>query len=86
MTTHVFIVNEETFPLHLKYMFAGTGAGDLSVDFNGSTDNNKVEKNLVSMLTDAARVRKDDKIIFIARELSEKVIFMVYLKQRIDVL
>lgn len=64
MTTHVFIVNEETFPLHLKYMFAGTGAGDLSVDFNGSTDNNKVEKNLVSMLTDAARVRKDDKIIF----------------------
>lgn len=44
MTTHVFIVNEETFPIHLKYMFAGTGAGDLSVDFNGSCDDNKVEK------------------------------------------
>lgn len=64
MTTHVFIVNEETFPIHLKYMFAGTGAGDLSVDFNGSCDDNKVEKNLVSMMADAARVRKNDKIIF----------------------
>lgn len=64
MTTHIFIVNEETFPFHLKYMFAGTGAGNLSVDFNGSMNDEKVEKNLVSMMADAARVRRGDKIIF----------------------
>jgi len=27
MTTHVFIVNESTFPAHLEYMFAGTSSG-----------------------------------------------------------
>ena len=25
MTTHIFIVDKDTFPVHLKYMFAGTG-------------------------------------------------------------
>ena len=28
MRTHVFIVNEETFPKHLQYMFVGTGSKD----------------------------------------------------------
>lgn len=28
-TTHVFIVDEQTFPIHLKYMFAGTGPGNV---------------------------------------------------------
>ena len=26
MTTHVFIVDDNTFKYHLEYMFAGTGA------------------------------------------------------------
>lgn len=64
MTTHVFIVNEKTFPLHLKYMFAGTGARDLDVEFNDTAENQKVAKNLVGMMADAARIRKGDKIIF----------------------
>jgi len=28
-TTHVFIVDEQTFPVHLEYMFAGTGPGNV---------------------------------------------------------
>lgn len=28
MTTHVFVVDEQTFKYHLEYMFAGTGAND----------------------------------------------------------
>jgi len=50
MRTHVFIVNEETFPVHLQYMFAGTGAGD--------KDDNP------SLLADISRVRIGDFVIF----------------------
>ena len=35
MTTHVFIVDSTTFKLHLEYLFAGTGAQDNQIDFNG---------------------------------------------------
>ena len=35
--THVFIVNDNTFKYHLEYMFAGTGADDKKVDFNGKS-------------------------------------------------
>ena len=86
MTTHVFIVNEKTFPLHLKYMFAGTGARDLDVEFNDTAENQKVAQNLVGMMADSARIRKGDKIIFIVLENWVKVIFMAYFKQKIDAL
>jgi len=50
MTTHVFIVNEDTFGIHLKYMFAGTGKGD-------------GEEN-IGMISDLSGCRIDDKVIF----------------------
>ena len=56
MKTHVFIVNEETFPMHLKYMFAGTGAY------------NRRRKvwldEHVGLLSDISRVRVGDLAIF----------------------
>lgn len=50
MRTHVFIVNEDTFPLHLQYMFAGTGAQD--------------KDEHPSLLADIRRVRPGDFVIF----------------------
>ncbi len=50
MRTHVFIVNETTFPIHLRYMFAGTGAKD--------------KDNEPSLLADISRVRPNDFVIF----------------------
>ena len=68
MTTHVLIVDEHTFPIHLQYMFAGTGSGEKKVgDIIDCTDNNihwSCEAGLVSMLADGARIRQGDYIIF----------------------
>jgi len=50
MRTHVFVVNDDTFPMHLKYLFAGTGAGD--------KDEN------ISLLSDIKRVRPNDLVVF----------------------
>ena len=50
MTTHVFIVNEDTFPLHLKHLFAGTGSKEKDED--------------ISLLSDIKRVRSGDLVIF----------------------
>jgi len=50
MTTHVFIVNDDTFPAHLEYMFAGTSSG-------------KRDTN-IALLADIKRVRTGDKVIF----------------------
>jgi len=68
MTTHVFIVNENTFKIHLQYMFVGTGAGDKIIDFNNPSSksvlHSTVERMLVSMIADVSRIRKGDFIIF----------------------
>ena len=67
MTTHVFIVDNNTFKYHLEYMFAGTGAKNKIIDFNNSTESNlhhSVESGLVGMMADGCRVRIDDLIIF----------------------
>jgi hypothetical protein len=50
MRTHVFIVNDTTFPSHLQYLFAGTGA--------------KEKDNDTSLLADIKRVRPGDFVIF----------------------
>lgn len=67
MTTHVFIVDDNTFRIHLEYMFAGTGAKEKAIDFN-NTPNSKLhhstEAGLVAMMADGCRVRKDDLIVF----------------------
>ena len=67
MMTHVFIVDENTFPVHLEYMFAGTGAGEKDVDFNDSPCSllhHSSEDGLVAMMADCSRVRGGDLVIF----------------------
>lgn len=50
MRTHVFIVNDDTFPSHLKYLFAGTGAKEKDDD--------------IGLLSDIKRVRPGDFVLF----------------------
>ena len=67
MTTHVFIVDENTFSLHLKYLFAGTGAKSYVPTFinQANTKTSPLqEKLLTSMLADCARIRKNDLAVF----------------------
>jgi hypothetical protein len=66
-TTHVFIVDATTFPIHLQYLFAGTGAGDSVIDFNNRSTSKLhygTENNLVRMIADSQRIRKEDFVIF----------------------
>ena len=66
-TTHVFIVDTNTFKYHLEYMFAGTGASNSVIDFNNVTTTNlhaQTENNLVGMIADLNRIRVGDNIIF----------------------
>lgn len=50
LRAHVFIVNEETFPVHLQYLFAGTGAKEKDED--------------IPLLCDIKRVRAGDLVLF----------------------
>lgn len=66
-TTHVFIVDTNTFDIHLKYLFVGTGAKEHVIDFNNNANSSlhhSPENLLVAMSADACRIRKGDKIIF----------------------
>lgn len=83
MTTHVFIVDEQTFPVHLNYLFAGTGYKDHNVDFNnsaGSRLHHSQERNLVGMMADAGRLRSGDNVVFYlqASGSSEGLFFGVF--------
>lgn len=77
MTTHVFIVDSTTFKLHLEYLFAGTGAKNYKIDFNGRASTRlpgKTENLLVAMIADASRIRKGDFIIFyLQQKISQKI-------------
>lgn len=67
MTTHILIVDATTLPLHLEYLFAGTGARDTVVDFNDAATTElkpATENNLVGMIADGSRIRHGDDIIF----------------------
>lgn len=76
-TTHVFIVDTTTFKYHLEYLFAGTGAKDNIIDFNNNSNttlNHTTENNLIGMIADSQRIRKDDFIVFyLQQNYSEKV-------------
>lgn len=64
---HVFIVDEKTFPIHLKYMFAGTGAKNYKCDYLDDNNTNitpSVERLLSGMIADISRVKKGDDVIF----------------------
>ena len=53
MTTHVLIVDEKTFRLHLEYLFVGTGATERAIDFNNcrqSSLHHSTEDVLVGMI------------------------------------
>ena len=66
-TTHVFVVDSNTFKYHLEYLFAGTGAGNAYIDFNNITTTNlhyATENNLMGMIADGSRVRVGDFVIF----------------------
>lgn len=66
-STHVFIVDSTTFKCHLENLFVGTGAKDVAIDFNNDSTTKlhfAKENNLMGMIADFCRVRKDDKVIF----------------------
>lgn len=76
MTAHVFIVDDNTFPVHLQYGFAGTGAsGKESIDFNDSASTGyhpRQEILLVDMIADINRVRKGDRVLFYLQHHTER--------------
>jgi len=66
-TTHVFVVDSNTFKYHLEYLFAGTGAKDSYIDFNNLPNTNlhyATENNLLGMIADGSRIREGDFVIF----------------------
>lgn len=81
--THVFIVNDKTFKIHLEYMFAGTGcSSDAEFYENSEYVNPKKkekendlttasERNVVAMIADVSRIRTGDKIIFYLQATSK---------------
>lgn len=74
---HVFIVNEETFKIHLQYMFAGTGAKNLNCDFllNNTKIHHTLEKLLTGMIADISRIRIGDKVLFYLQASSHEGTF-----------
>jgi len=77
-TTHVFIVDTNTFKYHLEYLFAGTGAKDTKVDFNNNPDTSlyhTTENNLVGMIADSQRLRKDDFVVFYLQQNYSKKVY-----------
>src|SRR5690554_5265957 len=70
---HVFIVDKQTFDIHLKYKFAGTGSKNDNVDFlfTDSPINVHTEKKLISLYSDISRIRIGDKIVFFVTGISK---------------
>ena len=65
---HIFIVNENTIPFHLKYKFAGTGAKEYKGEFLRNNDieleGKRTERILSEMIADISRVKEGDDVIF----------------------
>ena len=57
MTTHVFIVDDNTFKYHLEYMFAGTGASAKKIG--------KIKRSMLLILTTAQKLfcMKETKVV-----------------------
>lgn len=66
--THIFIVNEKTFKLHLEYMFAGTGYSTNIPDFIVENKTEPVasskEKTFTSMIADISKIKENDIVAF----------------------
>lgn len=71
-TSHVFIVDEKTFPIHLQYMFAGTGKTKKEKDDKGTLclgsdfvfEDCLKGKAFIGMIQDICRIRVDDEVFF----------------------
>lgn len=73
-TTHVFIVDDTTFKIHLEYMFAGTGGNNTDMSFltNLSEPMHYArENNVMAMIADANRIRENDNIIFYLQQTNK---------------
>ncbi|HEB9344189.1 TPA: DUF91 domain-containing protein [Campylobacter coli] len=67
MTTHVFIVDVNTFKYHLEYQFVGTGSKDYYIDFNNSyctSLHSASENSILGLIADFSRVQIGDLVIF----------------------
>lgn len=62
--THIFIVDENTFNIHLNYLFAGTGCKDNDLSCITNTKSTPTEKTLTGMIADISKVRVGDKVLF----------------------
>lgn len=94
-TTHVFIVDYNTFKYHLEYMFAETGAGNAVIDFNNLSTTSlhtQTENNFVGMIADLNRIRVGDNFIFylqqnFAQNIKEGMFFGIFrVKDRVGFL
>ena len=71
---HVFIVDENTLSIHLKYKFAGTGAKEYKCNYlenNNVEVKASIERLLSGMITDISRVKKGDAVIFYLQQTSK---------------
>ncbi len=74
-STHIFIVDSNTFKQHLEYLFVGTGAGNKTIDFNNQSSTElhfATENNLLGMIADFCRIKIGDKVIFYLQQDSSK--------------
>ena len=72
MTTHVLIVDKDTFKKHLEYMFVGTGTKN-SFPFNNDRTSRPVihhstERNNAGLISDCNRMREGDNVLFYLRQ------------------
>ena len=73
--THVFIVNERTFNIHLQYMFAGTGYSTFQPTLNSLLPAKYTHENtFTGMIADISKVRNGDKVLFYYRRNIDQTI------------
>lgn len=73
MTAHVFVVSAQTFDLHLKYLFVGTGSGEYQIDFNNNKESSlhhRTEESLAHLIADGSRLRSGDSVFFYVQQSS----------------
>ncbi|EAI1632657.1 DUF91 domain-containing protein, partial [Campylobacter jejuni] len=78
MTTHVFIVDVNTFKYHLEYGFVGTGNKDYYVDFNNNYNTSlhpTSENSILCLIADFSRVQIGDLVIFYLQQNCENGIY-----------
>ncbi|MCV3450807.1 DUF91 domain-containing protein [Campylobacter lari] len=78
MTTHVFIVDVNTFKYHLEYQFVGTGNKDRYVDFNNNyytSLHSASENSILGLIADFSRVQIGDLVIFYLQRNSNHNIY-----------